>query len=197
MRIISGQARGRKLATLEGDNTRPTLDRTREALFNILQTRVRGAKVLDLFAGSGALGLEALSRGAQSAVFCDVSRQACAVIQKNIEALRAQDRSRLLCCDAMDALARLAGESFDVVFLDPPYRKGLVDKALAGLVAADALAPGCVIVAETAQEEAFAVPDYTYIYSAENTESPACTSLRGPERRGAEDEARCAVSRFL
>lgn len=159
MRIISGQARGRKLATLEGENTRPTLDRTREALFNILQTRVRGAKVLDLFAGSGALGLEALSRGAQSAVFCDVSRQACAVIQKNIEALRAQDRSRLLCCDAMDALARLAGESFDVVFLDPPYRKGLVDKALVGLVAADALAPGCVIVAETAQEEAFAVPE--------------------------------------
>ena len=106
MRIISGQARGRKLATLEGDNTRPTLDRTREALFNILQTRVRGAKVLDLFAGSGALGLEALSRGAQSAVFCDVSRQACAVIQKNIEALRAQDRSRLLCCEAMDALAQ-------------------------------------------------------------------------------------------
>ena len=159
MRIISGQARGRKLATLEGDNTRPTLDRTREALFNILQMRVRGAKVLDLFAGSGALGLEALSRGAQSAVFCDVSRQACAVIQKNIEALRAQDRSRLLCCDAMDALARLAGESFDVVFLDPPYRKGLVDKALAGLVAADAFAPGCVIVAETAQEEAFAVPE--------------------------------------
>ena len=145
MRIISGQARGRKLATLEGENTRPTLDRTREALFNILQTRVRGAKVLDLFAGSGALGLEALSRGAQSAVFCDVSRQACAVIQKNIEALRAQDRSRLLCCDAMDALARLAGESFDVVFLDPPYRKGLVDKALAGLVADDRLADGAFL----------------------------------------------------
>ena len=143
MRIISGQARGRKLATLEGGQHPPDARQNAGgALQHPADARLRGAKVLDLFAGSGALGLEALSRGAQSAVFCDVSRQACAVIQKNIEALRAQDRSRLLCCDAMDALARLAGESFDVVFLDPPYRKGLVDKALAGLVAADALAPG-------------------------------------------------------
>ena len=144
---------------LQGMETRPTTGKVKESLFSIIQFDIEGRRVLDLFAGSGALGLEALSRGAQSAVFCDVSHEACAVIQKNIEALRAQDRSRLLCCDAMDALARLAGESFDVVFLDPPYRKGLVDKALAGLVAADALAPGCVIVAETAQEEAFAVPE--------------------------------------
>ncbi|MGI5883776.1 MAG: 16S rRNA (guanine(966)-N(2))-methyltransferase RsmD [Candidatus Spyradocola sp.] len=159
MRIISGQARGRKLVTLEGEATRPTLDRTREALFNILQTRVRGAKVLDLFAGSGALGLEALSRGAQSAVFCDNSRQACDVIRKNIDAVRVGDRSRLLCCDAMDALKRLAGERFDLVFLDPPYRKGLVDQALRGLLAAQALEPEALVVVETAQEEAFDLPE--------------------------------------
>ena len=96
MRIISGQARGRKLTTLPGDNTRPTLDRTREALFNILQTRVFDAQVLDLFAGSGALALEALSRGAASAVLCDHSPDACAVIEQNIDAVRARDRAQLL-----------------------------------------------------------------------------------------------------
>ena len=82
MRIIAGSARGRKLNTLPGDNTRPTLDRTREALFNILQTRVFDAQVLDLFAGSGALALEALSRGAESAVLCDKSAEACRVIRR-------------------------------------------------------------------------------------------------------------------
>ena len=96
MRIISGQARGRKLTTLPGDNTRPTLDRTREALFNILQTRVFDARVLDLFAGSGALALEALSRGAASAVLCDHSPEACAVIEKNIDAVRVRDKAQLL-----------------------------------------------------------------------------------------------------
>ena len=158
MRIISGQARGRKLVTLAGENTRPTLDRTREALFNILQGRVRGARVLDLFAGSGALGLEALSRGADSAVFCDSARDACAVIETNIAAVRAAERSRLLCCGAEEALRRLAGEKFDLVFLDPPYHKGLVDWALSALAAADMLeAEGC-IVAETAQDETIALP---------------------------------------
>ena len=114
--------------------------------------------VLDDMAFEALTDLEA-GRDPRPALLAKYSPEDVDELLNEIEALRAQDRSRLLCCDAMDALARLAGESFDVVFLDPPYRKGLVDKALAGLVAAHALAPGCVIVAETAQEEAFAVPE--------------------------------------
>lgn len=159
MRIISGQARGRKLYTLEGENTRPTLDRTREALFNILRGRVLDARVLDLFAGSGALALEALSRGAQEAVLCDHSPQACAVIQKNIDALRVNDRARLLRCEAGEALKSLKENKFDLVFLDPPYHKGLVDEALHGIEQAGLLAEDGLIVAETAEGEAFDVPE--------------------------------------
>lgn len=159
MRIISGQARGRKLTTLPGDNTRPTLDRTREALFNILQTRVFDARVLDLFAGSGALALEALSRGAASAVLCDHSPEACTVIEKNIDAVRVREKAQLLRCEAADALTRLSGRQFDLIFLDPPYRKGLVDEALRGIAAGDLLADGGRICAETAADEGFDVPD--------------------------------------
>ena len=156
MRIISGQARGRKLKTLEGLDTRPTLDRTREALFNILQQRVRDARVLDLFAGSGALALEALSRGAGSAVLCDQSPAAC---RENIALVRMEDRARLLCCEASQALERLVGEQFDLIFLDPPYHKGLIDAALAGMIRRNQLAEGGLIVAETAQDEGFDLPE--------------------------------------
>ena len=156
MRIISGQARGRKLKTLEGLDTRPTLDRTREALFNILQQRVRDARVLDLFAGSGALALEALSRGA---VLCDQSPAACGIIRENIALVRMEDRARLLCCEASQALERLVGEQFDLIFLDPPYHKGLIDAALEGMIRRNQLAEGGLIVAETAQDEGFDLPE--------------------------------------
>ena len=159
MRIISGQARGRKLKTLEGLDTRPTLDRTREALFNILQQRVRDARVLDLFAGSGALALEALSRGAGSAVLCDQSPAACGIIRENIALVRMEDRARLLCCEASQALERLVGEQFDLIFLDPPYHKGLIDAALEGMIRRNQLAEGGLIVVETAQDEGFDLPE--------------------------------------
>ncbi len=159
MRIISGQARGRKLKTLEGLDTRPTLDRTREALFNILQQRVRDARVLDLFAGSGALALEALSRGAGSAVLCDQSPAACGIIRENIALVRMEDRARLLCCEASQALERLVGEQFDLIFLDPPYHKGLIDAALESMIRRNQLAEGGLIVAETAQDEGFDLPE--------------------------------------
>ena len=159
MRIISGQARGRKLKTLEGLDTRPTLDRTREALLNILQQRVRDARVLDLFAGSGALALEALSRGAGSAVLCDQSPAACGIIRENIALVRMEDRARLLCCKASQALETLVGEQCDLIFLDPPYHKGLIDAALEGMIRRNQLAEGGLIVAETAQDEGFDLPE--------------------------------------
>ena len=122
MRIIAGEMRSRTILAPKGTDTRPTLDRTRESLFNIIAAWCPDARVLDLYAGSGALALEAISRGAQSAVLCDSSREAARVIKANIEALRVQDRARLLPMMDSQALALLGreGARFDLVFLDPP-----------------------------------------------------------------------------
>ena len=142
MRIISGTARGRTLVAPAGMNTRPTQDYVRESLFNIIRWDVQDARVLDLFAGTGALSLEALSRGAEHAVLIDMDRAACDAIKKNMEATRLGERCRLIARDyrqAMDQLAR-EGERFDIVFIDPPYRmentgemcEALYDKGLLG-----------------------------------------------------------------
>ncbi len=124
MRIIAGTARGRRIEAPEGTNTRPTLDRVRENLFNILQMKTRGSRVLDLFAGSGALSLEALSRGADRAVLVDIDRNANRIQRKNVETLGFGDRAEILLCDWRKAAAELEkrGCRFDLVFLDPPYR---------------------------------------------------------------------------
>ena len=124
MRIIAGEMRSRKLKAPEGMDTRPTADRVKEALFSILLSRLPGARVLDLYGGSGALALEALSRGADSAVLADCSARACQVIQENIDSLGCQGRARLLRMKDTAALAALQkqGDAFDLIFLDPPYR---------------------------------------------------------------------------
>ena len=124
MRIIAGKARGRQIEAPEGRNTRPTLDRVRENLFNILQMRIRGASVLDLFAGSGALSLEAISRGAEKAVLCDNDRSANRTQHRNAEALGFSGQTEILLSDWKKAVRLLSdrGETFDLIFLDPPYR---------------------------------------------------------------------------
>ena len=124
MRIIAGEFGSRRIRTPSGFTTRPTLDKTRESLFNILCGRLAGTRVLDLFAGSGALGLEALSRGAAHADFCDKSKQAAEAIAENISSLHLEGRTRLLYMDWSQALRNLAGESarYDLIFLDPPYQ---------------------------------------------------------------------------
>lgn len=148
MRIISGEHRGRKLFAPEGDETRPTSDRVKEALFNIITGRVYDSVVLDMFSGSGSLALEALSRGAQSAVLCDMSPKACAVIARNIEACRMTDRARLIKGDCISALSRL-DKQFDLVFMDPPYRlHDIYFKALSALAAEKRLTNGALIVME-------------------------------------------------
>ncbi len=123
MRIIAGEARGRVIEAPRGLNTRPTLDRVRENLFNILQNQVYGKRVLDLFAGSGALSLEALSRGASFAVLADIDRNAFEVQKRNIALLRYEERTRQFRCDWLNAIRQLQKENerFDIVFLDPPY----------------------------------------------------------------------------
>ena len=123
MRIISGEAGGRRISAPAGTNTRPTLDRVRENLFNMLQGKVEGRTVLDLFAGSGALSLEALSRGAKEAVLVDCDRRAVAAEKQNIGTLGYGSRADVVCADWRQAVSGLArrGKQFDLVFLDPPY----------------------------------------------------------------------------
>jgi len=123
MRIVAGTARGRKIEAPPGDRTRPTLDRVRENLFNILQGYIQGSRVLDLFAGSGALGLEAVSRGAEAAVLVDSDRRASAVQKSNTDHLGFSDQIRIYCCDWHKYFSdyHSGSELFDLVFLDPPY----------------------------------------------------------------------------
>ena len=121
IRIISGEFRGRRLKTPATDKVRPTADRVREAWFSILQRSLRGARVLDLFAGTGALGLEALSRGARSADFVELHRLALASLKANVKALEVDDRTAIHQADALRFAERLHSGQFDVAFADPPY----------------------------------------------------------------------------
>lgn len=147
MRIITGSARGTKLATLEGDATRPTTDKVKEALFSMIQFDIEGRAVLDLFAGSGQLGLEALSRGAARGTFIDESRAAVDVIIDNAKKTHLFDRCRVSVSGAVPFLKSAAGrEAYDIVFLDPPYASSLMREALALLP--PILAPGASIVCE-------------------------------------------------
>lgn len=150
MRVIAGEARGRRLETREGMEVRPTPERVKEALFNILQFQIEGRQVLDLFAGSGQLGLEALSRGAAHAVFVDASRESVEVVKRNIRALGMEGKSSVFQTDFSAFLLRRQ-EPFDIVFLDPPYRSGLLEKALPMVAAITA--PGGTIIAEHPTDE--------------------------------------------
>lgn len=130
MRVITGTARGRKLLTVEGtDTVRPTLDSVKEAMFSAVQFEIEGARVLDLFAGSGQLGIEALSRGAENAVFVDSAAEPIKVIRKNLAAVKFEERARVVQKPFSAFLKACSGE-FDIAFLDPPYRHGLLKKAL-------------------------------------------------------------------
>lgn len=155
MRIITGSAKGAKLLTLEGLETRPTAERTKEAVFSMLQFDIEGRRVLDLFSGSGQMALEALSRGAESAVMLDKSKEAVGIINKNAEKTRLSDRCKVFCADCFDYLKRNKGEKFDIVFIDPPYALKLVEKTIKALVEADALKSTSVIVCESAEPDVF------------------------------------------
>ena len=151
MRIISGKARGTKLFTLEGLNTRPTLDRVKEPLFSIIQEHVPDSDVLDLFAGSGALGLEALSRGAKSAILCDNSKEATSIIYKNITKTRLN--AEVINNDFVKTLKRLDGRQFDIIFLDPPYETNYLEEAINKILELNLLKENGLIIAETDNQE--------------------------------------------
>ena len=148
MRIIGGKYRGRKLAEFKGREIRPTSDRVREALFNILAPEISGANVLDLFCGSGGVGLEALSRGADFVVFNDVSADSLAVLRKNLAPLGAAPPVKVYNLDFRTLLDRL-DMRFDIIYIDPPYRSDFAEEALARVAARGLLNTGGVAVVES------------------------------------------------
>lgn len=158
MRVISGSARGCKLQPVPGMDTRPTTDRVKESVFNIIQNEIRGARVLDLFAGTGQLGIEALSRGAVHCDFVERSRAALEVIRKNIRAARVEDRSRVHTGEAAAFLARCRKGQYDLILLDPPYGGKILGEALFALNRFDILAPSGIILCESALEDVFNAP---------------------------------------
>ena len=154
MRIITGIAKGTKLFTLEGDATRPTSERAKEALFSMIQFDLEGRRVLDLFAGSGQLGLEALSRGATYCMFTDASADAIAIVRKNIEKTHFTEQSKTMITDYRGFLRKSAGrEGFDIIFLDPPYASGALTDALLRLYRTSLMKRGCLIVCESENED--------------------------------------------
>lgn len=158
MRIIAGTARSLPLRSIEGMDTRPTTDRIKETLFNILQTGIEGCSFLDLFAGSGQIGLEALSRGANHAVFVENSKKACACIEENIRFTRFDARAKLLSMEASGALRTLEGnDSFDYIFMDPPYQSGMEQEVLIYLAGSGLLKEDGVIIIEAADT------DFSYV----------------------------------
>lgn len=157
MRIITGSARGIALKTLEGEATRPTAEKVKEAVFSALQFDLEGRRFLDLFAGSGQMGLEALSRGAAHATFIDASREAMEVVKNNARKTGFFDASHFLVSDFRSYLRKAkGGERFHIVFIDPPYAERLVGECLKRLLEADLLAPSSLVVTESEEEDVFA-----------------------------------------
>ena len=154
MRIITGSAKGKKLVSLEGDATRPTSERIKEAVFSSIQFDVDGRRVLDLFAGSGQMGLEALSRGAEKVTFIDLSREAMEIVKQNAKTTGFFDKSHFLVSDWRNYIRKASGrEQFDLVFVDPPYAMECCADAAAYLARTELIIPGAIVVLESGEEE--------------------------------------------
>lgn len=160
LRIIAGTHKGRRLQTAEAPGTRPMTDRVRENLFNIIQMRLPDSAFLDLFSGSGAVGLEAISRGARESVFVEMSDKWCGVIKANISALGVESCSHLHCSDVFKALPAIKRnqKSFDIIFIGAPYDQDLHNTALEAVLAEELLAPGGIIIAQYRAGDPFRQP---------------------------------------
>ena len=162
MRVITGYARGKRLHTLEGEAVRPTPERVKEAVFSSIQFDIEGRRFLDLFAGSGQMGIEALSRGAAEAVFVDARREAAALVRENLRRTRLSDRAQVVQADFRDYLSRCARQ-FDLIFLDPPYGSGLLEQAVETIARFDILRGHGIMVCESYVDETLpeTAPPYT------------------------------------
>ncbi|MBR2336002.1 MAG: 16S rRNA (guanine(966)-N(2))-methyltransferase RsmD [Clostridia bacterium] len=156
MRIITGKAKGIRLETLEGNNTRPTSERAKEAVFSMIRFDLEGRDVLDLYAGSGQMGLEAVSCGAASATLVDKSKEAAAIIRKNIDKTRLGDYCNLFCADVNDFLRTVKGrKKYDIVFIDPPYALHAIPDVLSSLLTDEIIKPTSIIVCESEESDIF------------------------------------------
>ena len=153
MRIISGTAKGTKLYPLDGLTTRPTLDRVKESLFNIIYDKIEDSVVLDLFSGSGAIGLEFASRGAKKVYLCDKSKEACKIIEKNIEKTHLAERVELFNMDFLNTIKKLENKKVDIVYLDPPYKTDFIEMAIKELIKANILEENTIMIAETDEKD--------------------------------------------
>ena len=153
MRIIGGTARGTKLYTLNGENTRPTLDRVKESLFNIIQNEIIDANVLDLFSGSGAIGLEAVSRGAKKSILCDKEKQAIEIIRKNVVKTHMEQKVEIYNLDFKKILKEKIKEKQDIIFLDPPYKTDYIAQALELIYEKQLINTQSIIIIETDEED--------------------------------------------
>lgn len=153
MRVIAGTARSLPLKCIEGLETRPTTDRIKETLFNMIQQELPGCRFLDLFAGSGAIGIEALSRGAKEAVFVENQRKAWSCIKENLSFTRLSERAHVILSDAVSAIRQMEGEpSFDLVFMDPPYDQGLEQQVLAALAHSTLVDSHTILILEASKK---------------------------------------------
>lgn len=153
MRVISGSARGRRLKELPGMETRPTTDQVKESIFNIIQFDIEGRKVLDLFAGTGQMGIEALSRGAAHATFVDLAPAAAKIVRENVELTRFNDVSKVVQSDWRGFLFSCR-EKFDLIFLDPPYRTDMLENAMQTIAAIDILSEHGIMICESPLDKA-------------------------------------------
>ena len=162
MRIITGSARGIKLNTLEGEETRPTAERVKEAVFSMIQFEIEGRRVLDLFAGSGQMALEALSRGALKAVMIDINPEAQKIIKANAQKAKLYDRSVVLCGDCKKFIKGFAGkEQFDIIYIDPPYESRVIPEILNYLIKFDVIAPNGLVICEDDKDKPYAAEGLT------------------------------------
>ena len=152
MRVISGTARGTKLNSIDDLSTRPTLDRVKEPLFSIIQTYLQDANVLDLFAGSGALGIEALSRGSANCVFCDKSYKSAEMLKQNVQKTKMQEKSKIYIEDYKKCLEKQT-KQFDIIFIDPPYKFDIGVDAIKRIIDLKLLSKDGIIILETDEEE--------------------------------------------
>ena len=153
MRVISGTARGTKLNSIENLSTRPTLDRVKEALFSIIQTHLQGSNILDLFAGSGALGIECLSRGAKHCTFCDKSYQSIKMLKQNLQKTKFEDKATILEDDYKKCVQTIKENKFDIIFIDPPYKLDIAVKSIKLILEYEIFAKDGIIILETDEEE--------------------------------------------
>ena len=158
MRIISGEHKGRRLGGVKKTRIRPTSDRVKESVFNILREEVMGKRILDLFAGAGSLGIEALSRGAESVTFVDSSSQSINILEKNLKNLKLKSKSTVLRLDGLKAIKKLK-QNFQMIFADPPYLKGFVQRIIDSVAQSEVLEKNGILVLEHHKKEMFSFPE--------------------------------------